>query len=212
MKLRGLYERFQIMPQLETHMLRVAGVGKLIAQSWKSKCEIEYVTQLCLVHDLGNIVKFDLRDNIDRSKFGKIENLKHWQEVQARCWEIYGREAHRATTQMLEEAGLGQFIAPINEEEKLFFAEARERELAKADVGSVILMYSDCRVTPGGVSTYRERVEDLAARYGTKSESWLAWTYWFEEWMQKQVTIDLNSINEQAVEPLFDELLETELE
>lgn len=212
MKTRTLYQKYHIMPQLETHMLRVAGVGKLVAQAWKSKCDIEYVTQLCLVHDLGNIVKFDLRENIDRTKFGEIENLKYWQDVQASYWSKYGHDAHEATISILKEADLAKFVSPINEEAKLYFAEAKESELAESDLGSIILMYSDCRVTPGGVTTYRERINDLAKRYGAKSNTWTEWTHWFDEWIQTQVSIDLSRIDEGSVSPLFDELLTTELQ
>ncbi len=205
--IQDIYAQYQIMPQLQTHMLRVAGVGKLIAQNWKGSCDVKVVTKLCLLHDMGNIVKFDLRDGIDRSKFGVIENLKHWQEVQLGCWEKYGKDAHDATIGILHDAGLPQFESYINEEEELYFAEAKDSELDKASVAAIILMYADCRVIPSGVVSYRERVNDLKVRYGARSKTWYDWTFWFENWMQNNVTIDLQSITEDSVAPLFDELL-----
>lgn len=207
MNIRDLYQKYHIMPQLETHMLRVAGVGKMVSENWRGKCDTKLATDLCLVHDMGNIVKFDLRDNIDRSKFGEIQNLEHWQKIQLEYWDKYGKDTHGATIGILKDAGLPQFESFIDEEEKLYFAEAREKELSNTRVETIILMYSDCRVTPSGVVSYRERVNDLKDRYGTRSENWYDWTYWFEEWIQKQVTIDLNSITEASVTPLFDELL-----
>ena len=111
----------------------------------------------------------------------------------------------------MRDAGLPQFESYINEEEELYFAETREEKLAEARVESIILMYSDCRVTPSGVVSYRERVNDLKDRYGTRSETWYDWTFWFEEWMQKQVGIDLSSITDASVDPLFDELLSVQI-
>ncbi len=212
MTIRDLYQKYQIMPQLETHMLRVAGIGKIIAQNWKGGCDAKLVTDLCLLHDMGNIVKFDLRDNIDRARFGQIENLHHWQKVQAVYWEKYGKRAHDATIGILNEAGLSRFTQYIEEEEKLYFAEAKEIELDKASVAAVILMYADCRVIPSGVVSYRERVNDLKDRYGTRSETWYDWTFWFEDWMQSKVNIDLQGITEASVTPLFDELRNYSLE
>lgn len=207
MEIKDLYKKYHIMPQLETHMLRVAGVGKIVAESWRRACNTKLVTDLCLVHDMGNIVKFNLQDGVDRLKFGEIENLPYWQKIQQTYWDKYGHDAHDATIGILKEAGLPQFESYINEEESLYFAEARGDKLALARTESIILMYSDCRVTPGGVVSYRERVDDLKERYGAISDTWYDWTYWFEEWMQQQVNIDLQSITDSTVEPLFDELL-----
>ncbi len=208
MTIKQLYAKYHIMPQLETHMLRVAGVGKIIAENWKDGCDVKLVTDLCLLHDMGNIVKFDLRDGIDISKFGRIENLKHWQEVQRGYWDKYGKDAHDATIGILHDAGLAKFESYINEEELLYFAEAKDAELDKSSVAAIILMYADCRVIPNGVVSYRERIDDLKNRYGgVGTTTWYDWTYWFENWMQSKVTIDLNNITEASVTPLFDELL-----
>lgn len=212
MKISDLYAKYQVMPQLATHQLRVASVGKLVAENWKQSADSPFITRLCLVHDLGNIVKFDLSEGVDRSKFGEIENLKFWRQVQQRYWDKYGKDAHVTTVGMLQEAGLGQYIPPIHEEAKLYFAEAKKPELAKASLPAIILMYADCRVTPTGVTSYRERIDDLKTRYGgSASPTWYEWTYWFDDWMRQQVTIDLDSMTEDSFQPLFDELLTSEI-
>ena len=210
MQIRDLYAKYHVMPQLQTHMLRVAGVGKIVAESWKNKCDTKFTTDLCLIHDMGNIVKFDLVNTND-GMFGKIENVESWQKIQAEYRDKYGKDAHDATIGILTDAGLSQFESYINEEETLYFAEASEEKLAEARVESIILMYSDCRVTPSGVVSYRERVNDLKDRYGTRSKTWYDWTFWFDEWIQKQVEIDLGSITEASVLPLFDELLSVQI-
>lgn len=194
------------MPQLETHMLRVGAIGKIVAENWKDGCDVKYVTGVCLLHDMGNLVKFDLI-NRNEEKFGKIENLEYWQKIQQEYWGKYGHDAHDATVGILQDADLTQFVDLIIEEEKLYFAEAREKELAQANVATIILMYADCRVTPSGVVTYRERVDDLRDRYGARTETWYDWTYWFDNWMQSKVKIDLRKITEESASPLFDELL-----
>jgi hypothetical protein len=208
MKIRDLYQEFEIMPQLETHMLRVAGVGQMVAKNWAVPCDTEFITNLCLVHDLGNIVKFDLSEKFNQNKFGMIENIGKWREVQKKYIQKYGENAQTATINILTEAKLEQYVEPLIKEEELYFAEAVPTELDQANLASVILMYADCRVTPGGVCSYRERIDDLRERYGgVKTETWYDWTYSFEKWMQENTKIDLNSITEEAVKPLFDELL-----
>jgi len=210
MKIKQIYEKYHVMPQLATHMLRVGAVGKIVVENWKDGCDVKFVTDLCLLHDVGNIVKFDLT-NRNEEKFGKIDNVEYWQKIQADYWGKYGHDAHDATVGILAEAGLTQFIPLIGEEENLYFAEAKEEGLKQAKVAAIILMYADCRVTPEGVVSYRERVDDLKARYGARTATWYDWTFWFEEWIQEQVKVDLNSITETGVTPLFDELLESNL-
>jgi len=207
MRVADLYQKYQIMPQLITHQLRVGAIGNIVAKHWKRRLDVEMITNLCLIHDMGNIVKFDLV-HTQEDVYGMIKDLEYWQQVQKVVWDKYGRDAHDATIGILNEAGLTQFISFINEEEKLYFLEAREKELAEASVAAIILMYADCRVKPAGVVSYRERIDDLKERYGGgKTETWYKWTFWFDEWIQKQVRIDLTQITDETVEPLFPELL-----
>ena len=208
MTIRELYEKYHVMPQLVTHMLRVGAVGKIIAENWVSECDVKFTTDLCLIHDMGNIVKFDLSENENNKLFGPIDNIEKWREIQKSYWDKYGHNAHDATVGILNDAGLGRFVDCLVEEEKLYFAEASESELDTTNVATIIMLYSDCKVTPGGVVSYRERIDDLSKRYGGgRTKTWYDWTYRFEKWMQSKTKIDLQSINETMVEPLFDELL-----
>lgn len=209
MTINDIYATYQIMPQLKTHMLRVAGVGKIIAENWVDTCDSKLVTDLCLLHDMGNVVKFDLSEEAVKTKmFGVSTDLEYWREVQREYRQKYGKDAHTATKGILSEAKLDRFNKYIDEEHVLYFAEAKEKELDQASVAAIVLMYADCRVTPSGVVSYRERIDDLKARYGgVDSATWYDWTYWFEQWMQGKVEIDLQSIKEESVTPLFDELL-----
>lgn len=197
------------MPQLQTHMLRVAGVGKIVAENWAGKCDAKLVTDLCLLHDMGNVVKFDLSEGAVKTKmFGVPTDLRYWREVQNEYREKFGKDAHVATKGILSQEKLDRFNRYIDEEHALYFAEAKGKELDKASAVAIILMYADCRVTPSGVVSYRERIDDLKDRYGgVGTLTWYDWTFWFEKWMQSKVKIDLQSIKEESVTPLFDELL-----
>jgi len=211
MTIKQLYEKYDIMPQLATHMLRVGAVGKMVAENWIDGCDVKFVTDLCLIHDIGNIVKFDLI-NRNEEKFGKIDNALYWQQIQQNYWDKYGHDAHDATVEILQDAELHKFTNLITEEEKLYFAEAKDESLKQASVAAIILMYADCRVKPEGIVSYRARIDDLKARYGgVGTPTWYDWTYWFDNWMQSKVKIDLNSITEESATPLFDELLSTQI-
>lgn len=209
MQVKAVYERYQIMPQLATHMLRVAGVGKLMMKGWKRYVDEELVIRSLLLHDLGNIVKFNLSDEGQRQIKSKDKvDLDYWQKVQKEMWQRYGRDAHEATKKMLGEIGLDELIPIMEEESILYFSEAESVELELASEAAKILMYCDCRVVPSGVVSYRERVDDLVARYGGKSSpTWYEWMMEFEKYMERSTRTNLKTITEEQVKPLFDELL-----
>ena len=68
MTILEIYEKYKIMPQLRTHMLRVAAVGKIVCDAVNEKVKqnrgefvnTKNVVTACLLHDMGNIIKFDL--------------------------------------------------------------------------------------------------------------------------------------------------------
>lgn len=207
MTIRELYKKYHIMPQLVEHQLRVGYVGKIIAENWVDPCDAQLVTKVCLLHDMGNIVKFDL-SNRDVEKFGVIAEVEFWREIQQQYRDKYGKDANEATSKILKEAQLEEYGKYIAEEAKLYFAEANDAMLSKASVASIILMYADCRVVPKGLVSYRERINDLQERYGgIGTPTWYDWTFWFEDWMQSKVKLDLNSITEEVAQSNFDELL-----
>jgi 5'-deoxynucleotidase YfbR-like HD superfamily hydrolase len=55
-----LYDTYKIMPQLAAHQLRVAAVAYAITQAIFEPIHDEELISACLLHDMGNILKFDL--------------------------------------------------------------------------------------------------------------------------------------------------------
>lgn len=191
MQIRDLYKHYQVMPQLQTHMLRVAGIVKLITKDQDS-------ILTALVHDLGNIVKFD---NLDEA----------WSKVQKECVAKYGRDAHVATAKMLEEAGLDKLKKLVEEESEFYRNIMQIDDFSKANLPAVLTLYGDSRVAMGGVVTLEERIVDLETRYGEHRND-RVWGPKLEAYVQTLTDTDIRAIKESDVEPLFDELLTYELE
>lgn len=55
-----IYDRYQVLPALQLHMLRVAAVAQLICSSHHRALPTDHIISCCLLHDIGNILKFDL--------------------------------------------------------------------------------------------------------------------------------------------------------
>ncbi len=199
--IKQIYEQYQIMPQLSTHMLRVAGVGELITHNWDDRELARKSVIACLLHDLGNITKFDLQKPII-----SIDNLPYWQNVQRDVWEKYGREAHAATYAMLEELGLGEYVGYLQAEARLYETTNPMGLWSTTPKPALIVLYADLRVIPSGVVKMEERISDLEKRYGAGRAEEL-WGRQLEEYIQSLTTVNVREITESAVTPLFEGLL-----
>ena len=61
MNIAQIYEKLGTSPNLQQHMIRVTSVGLFILNNWNGeKLNTDTMTTMLLLHDIGNIVKFDL--------------------------------------------------------------------------------------------------------------------------------------------------------
>lgn len=186
MKLKYLYERFEVMPQLATHMLRVGGIVSLITNDTKA-------INTALVHDLGNIVKFTNLDPV-------------WSQVQKKYQEKYSTDAHLATSMMLKEAGLIELQELVDDESNFFKRRMEIVDYSKEKLSSVLTLYADSRVAISGVVSMEERIVDLETRYKNFRDD-RVWGPKLEQYVASITKRDVTKISEQDVVPLFDKLL-----
>jgi hypothetical protein len=186
MTIKELYEKYDIMPQLATHQLRVGGIVALITKDQES-------ILTALVHDMGNIVKFS--------------NLSpEWQPIQAEYIKKYGTDANVATIRILQEAGLDKFKKYMEQEADFYKNIAEIEDFSKIRLPAVLTLYADSRVAMTGVVTLEERIVDLETRYGKHRDD-RVWAAKLESYVQSLTNRDVKAITEKDVEPLFDELL-----
>jgi hypothetical protein len=166
MTVAQVYDQFQLMPNLQTHMYRVAGVAAVICDqaqpSLKSQLHRPEVITACLLHDLGNIIKFDLALF---PEFLEPQGLEHWQQVQNEFFAKYGFDEHRATWQIAQELNVSAEVLHLIK--AVDFANTKEN-YESSDFNAKICSYADTRVTPQGVVSLDERLADLEARYHHK--------------------------------------------
>ncbi len=165
MTISEVYDRYQIMPSLQSHMLRVAGVAKIICDHLHSPIDTENVILASLLHDMGNILKFDLLKYPD---FLEPEGLEFWQKVKANYLERYGSDEYAATQKIVAELPVSgrvrDLVAAVG-------FDNLEADLVSGDVAKMICEYSDNRVTPTGVTSLEDRLQDLEIRYGSRYSS-----------------------------------------
>lgn len=162
MKVGQIYRKFGIPPNLREHMLRVAGVVAFIENHWSGKVSVDWglTKKAALIHDLGNIVKFDLEkfpDFLGKEK----KNIEHWRKIQVKTIKKYGTDDHRATGQILKDLGVDQGLIKI-----IMSKSFGNSVKIKASGGwpLKILYYADLRTLPHGIGSLEERIADVRKR------------------------------------------------
>ena len=163
-----IYSEYKIMPTLQQHQLRVAGVAKQICDAISESIDKEGVVNVCLVHDMGNIIKFDLTYFPD---FVQPEGLEYWQGVKDEYIQKYGSEEHVATEMICKEIGLSdtqtEYLQAIG------FSRVK-KALASDSLEKKICCYADQRVGPRGVLSIQERLVDGHKRYAGRKDKAVA--------------------------------------
>ena len=148
------------MPQLQEHQLRVAAVAKLICQNFDGHLNRSEVIAACLLHDMGNIIKFDLTKT--QELFGSSWDKNYWQAVKREYLAKYGSDEHRASVAIAKELGARSTVVDLVD--CVGFLEAKQNAQTKAYENKII-QYSDDRVDPWGVVSLKQRFLDLRRRY-----------------------------------------------
>ncbi len=156
---REIYAAYKIMPNLQLHQLRVAAVGKRIAESAPYALDVNSIVLASLFHDMGNIIKSDFSVF---PEFAEPEGVEHWEKVKADFIQKYGQKTHRANVMIAQELKLSRRVVDIID--AVGFSNIKN--VSDADLWEEkIVEYSDCRVGPKGVLSLKDRHEEAHHRY-----------------------------------------------
>ena len=223
MNILEIYRKYQIMPQLAEHQLKVAAVADVILGSLvppqppfghllpQGEGILKDVVSACLLHDMGNIVKFDLTkgQGLYPELFIKSEERAYWENVKQEFVEKYGSISHQATDGILKEMEISNRILELVD--GVGFDQAVDK-LQSEDFGKKICAYSDMRVGPKGVISLEERFADLRVRYKSHPEGAQNREVFedalrqIERQIFERCKIRPEQITEQAIKPLVGEL------
>ena len=162
MTAKEAFAHYNIMPILQLHQLRVAAVGKMIADSFEQKLDTRSIVLACLFHDMGNIIKFDL-SHFPESR--EPEGIEYWEKVKADFVRRYGPDEHHATIAIGHELHLP--LQAMQYIEGVGFSKL-ERIRDSHSFGQKIVEYADTRVAPAGVVAMDERLEEARMRYAKR--------------------------------------------
>lgn len=170
MTIQSIYSRYQIMPNLREHQLRVAGVAQIICNAMKPTVDTKEIVSACLLHDMGNIIKFNLELF---PAFLEPEGLTYWKKVQNDYIRTYGNDEHHATISIAEEILDEQLQSQSEQSIKdrilellhaIGFSNAK-KNVETTNLGKKIAAYADMRVKPQGVTSMKDRLTDGRKRF-----------------------------------------------
>ena len=213
MKVREIYKKYPITPNLQKHLLRVAKVTLFICEHWKGrKVDKELIKKAALLHDLGNIVKFDLKRYPDY--LGKeLKRLDFWAKKQKEMIKKYGADDHEACLKMLREIGVDAKIIKIISNKSFHYSLKTE----KSDNWELkILFYSDLRVGPFGILSLKKRFVEAIPRLkmyrkADNLDELVKACYQIEKQIQENLDVDVSEITDESIERDDKELLKTEI-
>lgn len=209
MNILAIYNKYHIPENLQMHMLRVAACSNIIMDNWNGpEIDKKAVTRVCLLHDMGNIVKIpeDFSDD------------KGFQKTRKKYFDIFGTNDHEINMEIGKIEGLTKKELEILDGKR----SRKNEQTLKSDCYEIKLCaYCDQRVAPDGVESLRERLEDVKKRYKNKPLS-----VWSNEekanhliecalGIEKQVmeccTIKPEDINDSSIEQYIQKLKEYEI-
>ena len=153
MNIIKIYNKYHLPENLQMHMLRVSACSNLIIDNWIGlEIDKEAIIRVCLLHDMGNIVKIPEDFSLDE-EFIKIRK---------KYFEQYGENAHEINLEIGKKEGLSEKEIKILDGKR----SRKNEETLKSDSYEIkICAYCDQRVAPEGVVGLRERLENAKIRY-----------------------------------------------
>ncbi len=164
MRIEKIYEHYLIMPQLRQHHYRVAGVAHQIMEHCEKELHADAVIGACLLHDIGNIIKFELEWF---PEFVEPEGPEYWRRVQQSYIDRYGTDEHQATYRILDELDVSGAVQELVRAVGF----SRTEQIAGSGVlEEKIVLYADQRVAPTGVVSLEERLREGRERYKDRAD------------------------------------------
>lgn len=156
MNIIEIYNKYYLPESLQMHMLRVAACSNLIIDNWNGpEINKEAIIRVCLLHDMGNIVKIP-------EGFSKDENFI---KIRQKYLDKYGTNDHEINLEIGKNEGLSNIEIEILDGKRSI---KNEETLNSNSYERKICAYCDQRVALDGVLGIRERLEDAKARYKDK--------------------------------------------
>ncbi len=201
-----VYSSYQIPKHLQIHMLRVTAFGALVSDRFDPNIVLdkESLVAAMLIHDMGNILKFDI--NVTRSLGVSEVEINNIEKTKSEYRQKYGNDEHSATYAIALELGVTSNAYHILTN----MGSSKIKHMIGTDNWEVkIATYSDNRIDPRGVTTLTKRWQDVLERYKGRTDHRLGssdeveerkkYSFDLEKQIQSKCNLDLQSIDNSTI-------------
>lgn len=207
MQISEIYSKYKTLPNLQRHMLRVSAVAKIVLDNWTGvEVNNESILQTCLLHDIAKPITFDMNKQVQY-----VKNTKELNEIE-NCNKFlinnYGTKEHPALLKIGIEIGLNHKTLKLLDNLEWYLI---NELLEKNEIESLIPIYCDMRISPNGIVTIEQRIQDLKNRTGKDIQQQYKDGKNLERFINQNISIDLNKISNQKIEKIADKLIFYEL-
>lgn len=215
--IQDIYTKYKIPPNLQLHMYQVTAFGLYVGHHLQPDIHVDIaiITKTNLLHDMGNIIKFDFSPH--RTVGIPTEEIPYWKEVQSEVIAKYGVDEDVATDAIAAEIGVEQDVLDILSQHGI---DKAKNSLEKNDWNIKIIRLSDERIAPSGVVSLDARYQDLLKRYENTKHDLSDSGYInkrrglmmkLEAQIQERCSIDLQKITNADIEPYIQTLKKYEM-
>jgi HD superfamily phosphodiesterase len=186
MNIIEIYKKYHLPENLQMHMLRVAGCSNLIIDNWTGmQIDKEAIIRVCLLHDMGNMVKIP----------EDASNDKQFLEIRKKYFEKYGTNDHEINLEIGKLEGLTPKEIIILDGKR----SRKNAETLKSDSYEIkICAYCDQRVAPDGV-------------VGIKEHYLIECSLGIEKQIMEHCRIQPEDINDNSIEKYIEQLRKYEI-
>ncbi|MFZ1721377.1 MAG: HD domain-containing protein [Microgenomates group bacterium] len=161
MNISAIYAKYSIPQNLQTHMLRVAALGSLICDELNPELvDKDLVVKTLLLHDMGNILKFDF-ERLDLFEDEDKKNVEKYKKAQQDFKSKYGSDPDVATLMIIGEVTNDTRVGTLCKEAHWLNL---QKYLNTNRWNEKICTYCDMRTGPFGLLSLTERIHDLKIR------------------------------------------------
>ncbi len=212
MTIEEVYENYNVLPFLRLHMYRVAGVSAVICKSLNQSVDTTSIVKAALLHDMGNIIKFDL-ETFEESL--KPQGLSYWEDVKIKFIRQYGEDEHKATLTIARQLEVSGYVLDLID--SVGFSKAKE-SFQTQNLGKCIVCYSDQRVSPHKVTDIKTRTEEGKKRYKDRKnfdaslfDEIVSYLYQIEQFIFLHSDISPQDVSDQVVNEIIPSLKKFEI-
>jgi|GEM_PF-1179117 len=169
---KKLYDFCYLHPLLVDHLWRVTSLAAKLLENWTGpKLSHQILLECMLLHDLGNLVKFDLSSSAPSYLMSQVE-LPFYRELQKTWRDKFGQDADVASSLIIADLPLKN-SAVITQLITGHAAGTLTSTVESHNWLQKLCDYTDFRIGPFGLVTLTERFSDLKNRYAYQHADWV---------------------------------------